>query len=714
MGGIPLEEVVRLPLPGGGGPHSWRFVGDSHLVWLQATPGSMVQELRGLALPDGAPTTWVGPSRGTDEASLSLEEKLRRERLRERALGVTSFRTGGGGRTLMVPMGGAIWVDRVEGGVATGAGLRELVPAPALDPQLSPDGRRVAFVRDGELCVAEVRTGEVREVTSGARGTGRTHGLAEFVAQEEMHRGAGFWWSPDGARIAFAEVDDTHVPIWRIPYEGKPTPSWEDHRYPFAGAANARVRLFVVPSTGGDPVLMDLGGPGGAAGVDPRVEYLARVHWMPDGSLLAQVQDRKQQRLELRRLDPATGRGQTVLVERSDTFVELDDLFRPLDQSPGSFLWGSSRSGFLHLHVVGPDGVARALTEGEWVVDDVVAVDEGRGRVFFTASKDSPLERHLYSVALSGGAIERHTVEPGWHTVVMDGRRQAFVDTHSSRSTPPRSVLRRLDGTVARLLHETTDPRCRDLVPPEPVRLTTRTGETLHGLFYRPDGDGPHPTVVFVYGGPHVQRVFDAWDPTVDLRAQHLRSEGYAVVKIDNRGSARRGVAFASSLYGETGRVEIEDQADGVRQLIERGWVHPQRVGITGWSYGGYATLMALLREPELFRVGVAGAPVTHWDGYDTHYTERYMGLPDENALGYERSSALHVDSLRGALMIVHGMLDENVHFRHTGRLVNALVHARKEFELQLFPDERHLPRKPADRLYMEQKIVRFLLDHLR
>ncbi|MEQ1571920.1 MAG: DPP IV N-terminal domain-containing protein, partial [Myxococcota bacterium] len=614
-------------------------------------------------------------------------------------LGVTSFRTAAAGRTLLVPRAGELWAERVESGVATGAGLRKVADAPALDPQLSPDGRRVAYVRDAELTLTDLGTGATAELTTGHRGTGRTAGLAEFVAQEEMHRRYGFWWSPDGGAIAWCEVDETHIPVWRIPYEGKATPSWEDHRYPFTGADNARVRLFVSRLDGTPAVPMDLG----------PYEYLARVGWLADGQLVAQLQDRRQRTLTVRRLDPATGRGVDLFVESSDTFVELDDLFRSLDREPGAFLWGSERSGFRHLHHVSRDGVVRPITAGEWQVDEVCAVDEVERKVYFLASEATPTERHLYVGSLDGGPVQRLTTEPGMHSATVDLRGRRFVDAWSSLSTPPRAVLRSLGGEVLRELHAPSDARVDGLAPPELCDWVGRSGDRLYGAFYRPDGPGPHPTVVFVYGGPHAQRVTNSWDLTVDLRAQHLRSHGVAVLRVDNRGSGRRGHAFAAALYGETGRVEIEDQADAVRALAGRGWIDLARVGITGWSYGGYATLMALTREPDLFRVGVAGAPVTHWDGYDTHYTERYMGLPSENPEGYDRSSALHVDGLRGKLMIVHGMIDENVHFRHTGRLVNALVAARKEFELQIFPDERHLPRKPADRLFMEQRIVAFL-----
>jgi dipeptidyl-peptidase-4 len=246
------------------------------------------------------------------------------------------------------------------------------------------------------------------------------------------------------------------------------------------------------------------------------------------------------------------------------------------------------------------------------------------------------------------------------------------------------------------------------------VTVESRDGVRLHGALYRPEGEGPCPTVVSVYGGPHAQRVTNGWGMTADLQAQYLRQLGFAVFKLDNRGSARRGLAFEGALKHNMGDVEVRDQIDGVRWLVEQGITDPERVGVTGWSYGGYMTLMCLLRAPETFQVGVAGAPVTHWDGYDTHYTERYMGLPEVNPAGYEESSPLnHVEALTGKLLIVHGLIDENVHFRHTARLVNALIRARKYYDLLLFPDERHMPRGLADRIYMHERIFNFFVENL-
>lgn len=697
---IPLTEVVRLPLPGMATPSRFAFAPDGRHVTFLMPPGegTLVQALWAADLETGARRCVAEPpGGGVREGALSLEEQLRRERLRERALGVTTYAWAGD--RIVVPLAGEVWVkDGLD------APLRRWVDRPAIDPRASPDGRRLAFVRDEELHVAEA-DGTVRQVTTGARGTGRTHGLAEYVAQEEMKRQEGFWWAPDGALLAFTEVDETHVPVWRIVHEGEATPTWEDHRYPFAGAENAKVALWVVPSAGGAAVRIEL----------PPFEYLARVAWLDARTLLVVLQDRRQQELVFLRADAGSGRAEPFLVERSDAWIGLHEVCKPLQRRPGTFVWASSRTGFRHLALGSADGTLAPITSGEWVVDELCAVDEEHGQVWFLGSRDGVLERHLYVAPLDGGEPVRLTAEPGFHAAVVDPTRGRYLDAWSTRDRPLRVVARTLEGGAV-ALHETSDPRIEALGvrPPELLSFRQRDGVELHGALWRPDGPGPFPLVVIVYGGPGVQRVADRWDTTADLRAQHLREAGFAVWKLDNRGSDRRGTAFVAPIRMETGRVEVADQVDGVAFLVGRGIADPARVGITGWSYGGYVTLMALCTAPDVFRAGVAGAPVTHWDGYDTHYTERYMGLPQENAPGYARSSVMaHVAGLRGGLMLVHGLLDENVHFRHTARLVNALVAHRKDFVLQLFPDERHTPRGEADRLYMEERIVAFLVRGL-
>ncbi len=711
---IPVEEVARFPRPGTAVPVGWRVRPGTRLVSYLASPGGgLAQRLEAVDADSGARSVLAEPPGAVDEASLSLEERLRRERLRQRAVGITSYRWSKDGARALVPYAGGIHVLDTPG-----APLREVVAAgehPALDAAFSPDGTRIAFVRDAEVHVVPVAGGAPVAITSGARAAGRTHGLSEYVAQEELARFEGFWWSPDGAHIAFAEVDERHVPPFRIQHLGKDAvgaAAEEEHRYPFAGAPNAYVRVGIVPAAGGAaPVWLDLGA--------DRDVYVARVAWLADGTPVVQMLDRSQRTLRLLAGDVRTGATRELLVETSDVWINVHNAFRALDAAHGfGFLWASERSGFRHLEVRARDGsLVRVLTEGAWMVDGVAGLDAAGAHVFFVATRDGVTEQHLYRVPLAGGEIVRLTAEHGTHDVALSERGDSFVDRHHALDRPPCVVLRdATTGAVLRTLYEPDDPRIAELAlrPPELTALEARDGTDLHAALYRPAGAGPWPLVVSVYGGPHAQRVKDAWDLTVDMRAQALARLGVAVLVVDNRGSARRGLAFEGAVRWNLGDIEVRDQVDGVRWAVARGIADPAHVAVYGWSYGGYMALHCLAQAPDVFAAAVSGAPVTHWDGYDTCYTERYMGRPQENPEGYRKSSVMaHVAGLRGRLLLVHGMIDENVHFRHTARLVNALIRARKRYELLAFPDERHMPRGEADRIYMEERILGFLLDAL-
>lgn len=709
---ITLEDVATYPLPGMSFPGSLAFSPDNRLVtYLFSAEGSLSQQLMGYDLATAVTQSLIIPPGGGDtEESLSLEEKLRRERLRQHSLGITQYAWGQDGR-LLIPLQGSLYLqDSRETGLrllADGGG------SPLLDARFSPDGAWVAFVQDCELYVTPVADGEPRQLTRGARGTGKTHGLAEYIAQEEMHRGEGYWWSPDSQWLAFTEVDETHIPVYRIVHQGKDQTgdgAQEDHRYPFAGQANAKVRLAVVHRDGGDPIWLDLG--------DEADMYLARVKWLPNGRLTAQIENRAQTRLDLVEFNIATGEKRTLLTETSDVWINLHDLFKPL--ADGRFLWASERTGFMHLYLYDGDGrLERPLTQGEWLVVGITAVDEKAQIVYFTGTADSPLETHLYAVPFTGGPPRRITREPGTHSPIINLPRKQFIDLYQSKNTPPCVRLCALDdGTTQHTLYANADPRLPrlNLRPPEIVTLPSRDGVDLFGAIYRPAvGSGPFPTIIHVYGGPHVQMVADNWRVTANMRAQYLAQQGFLVFMLDNRGSARRGLAFEGWIHGQMGGIEVQDQVDGVRWLVAQGLADPARVGIYGWSYGGYMALMCLAQAADVFRTAVAGAPVTHYDGYDTHYTERYMGTPQANPQGYTQGSVMaHVDKLVGKLLLVHGLIDENVHFRHTARLINALIRARKPYDLLLFPNERHSPRSLADRIFMEEQIRDYFILWLK
>ncbi|HRQ41997.1 MAG TPA: S9 family peptidase [Chloroflexota bacterium] len=714
-----LSDIVTFPQPGMNMPGSVQFSPDGRwLTYLYSEAADLTRQLVGRDLQTGEVRPIVHPPDGgaTDD-NISLEETLRRERMRQREFGVTQYAWSAKKERLLIPLRGSIYVqDGVD------SDLRLLVSgdvAPCLDARFSPDGEWVAYVQDAELYVVPAAGGQPQQVTSGARGTGKTNGLAEYIAQEELGRSQGYWWSPDSQWLAFAEVDETHIPIYRIVHQGKDAVgegAQEDHRYPFAGMPNARVRLGVISRTGGAPIWMDLG-------EDDEV-YLARVKWLPTepGSvnrLTAQLLNRAQDQLDLLVFDAQTGTATRLLRESSQVWINLHKLFYPLKD--GRFLWGSERTGFQHLYLYAGDGsLIHQLTAGDWPVETIAGVDEKAGLVYFTAAYPTPLDTQLLVVSLDGGAARPLTPEPGTHGVEVDVKNGRFTDTHHSLSQPPIVTLRSLaDGAVQQTIHQPDDPRLENLLlpPPEIFTLPNRQGVTLYGAIYRPPahfGSGPFPTIVAVYGGPHAQTVANRWLMTVDMRAQYLAQQGFLVFKLDNQGSTRRGLAFESVIKHNLGDVEVQDQVDGVRWLAAQGLADPSRVGVYGWSYGGYMTIMCLCRAADTFQVGVAGAPASHWDGYDTGYTERYMGTPQNNPDGYASGAVTaHVDNLQGKLLLIHGLIDENVHFRHTARLINALNRAQRPYDLLIFPDERHMPRKPADRLYLEKRLCGYFQTHL-
>lgn len=518
-----------------------------------------------------------------------------------------------------------------------------------------------------------------------------TRGLAEYVAQEEMGRSGGFWFSRDGRHVAFEEVDERHIPPFPIVHQAREGLQVEEHRYPFAGRRNAAVRVGIVPVEGGPAAWIDVG----------EDLYLARAAWHPDGRLFVQIQSRDQRKLDLRAYD-LQGRGETLLTEESPLWINLHHDLRFLEN--GDFVWASERTGFKHLYLYDRTGrLIRPLTSGTWGVDAVLDVTDRD--VFFAGGREGPLEKHLYRVPLAGGEAARLTREPGMHDGIVARDGSCFVDVHDSRTCAYSVAVRRMDGSILHRLHE---PAAAKFPAPEILPFRSRDGETLYAALYKP-ARLPAPLLVEVYGGPHVQMVNDSWALTADLRAQYLAQQGYLVARIDNRGSARRGLAFEGAIAERMGTVEIRDQTDGVRHLRSMGLVEDDRVGIYGWSYGGYLAAMCLATAGDVFKAAVAGAPVTHWDGYDTHYTERYMRAPQANPEGYRIGSVMeHVAGITGRLLLVHGMLDENVHFRHTARLVQALVRARKPHEILLLPDERHMPRREEDRVTMEARIEDF------
>lgn len=704
-----LVDIARYPYPGAMLPSSYRLSPDGKRVtYLHSHTGDMKNSLWSQDIDSGqSKLLWDVSGEEMAREKESLEEALLKERLRQRSSGITSYQRIGKSTSLLVSFERNLHIIDEQSGERRALTSGK---SPCLDPKSSPDGKTVAFVRDGELWTVPTAGGNATQKTSGEAGT--TRGVADYIAQEEMGRNSGYFWSQDGQHIAILEADERHIERYPIVHQGKDRVVVEHHHYPFAGAENPKVRLGVIESTGGEPTWFDLNGHYGEE------IYIPRVHWFPDGHLGVQVQNRDQTWLELLDINLATGDFKALIRdEQPEAWINLHNGFSALKKG-GQFLWMSESSGFFHLSLHERDGrKVRDLTGGEWMVTRIVKVEEAKRNLYFMGTKESALERHLYRVSLDGSEPTKITEESGWHSVTLQSNQRSFLDTFSSLTLAPKVYLRSLDGEATKTLadSESHDLRPKKLTPPELLTIKNRHGNTLYGAFYRAADDGGQakPLLVHVYGGPHAQRVLNAWATTVDMRAQYWSTQGFHVLRLDNRGSANRGLAFELPLRHKTGVVEVEDQVDGVKHLIAEGLVDKDRVGVAGWSYGGYMACMCLINAPDVFKAGVSGAPVTHWDGYDTHYTERYMGLPQKNVSGYKESSVLdQVQKMNGALMLIHGLIDENVHFRHTARLINALIAADKDYDLVLFPDERHMPRNESGRLYMERRMLDFFKRH--
>jgi dipeptidyl-peptidase-4 len=653
---------------------------------------------------------------GVDRA-LSADEEARRERQRTSAFsGIVEYSFAPDSRHLLIPLNGDLFVydlARVPEDAVTRLTTSDAFET---DARFSPRSNFVSFVRDQNLYVVEVATARERAVTREGGGP-LSFGMAEFIAQEEMDRDTGYWWSPDERYLAFERVDEsavTEVERFEILATGARVVR---QRYPATGSANARVDIIVADLAAGRRVQLDLG-------TNPDI-YVPRVTWLPDSSAVAiQRQSRDQRTLELLRFDPATGRGLVLLTERSDTWVPLHHELIFLKRSP-QFLWASSRDGFQHLYLYGIDGkLQRQLTSGEFMVTGTTpdtairAVDERARRVYFTANLPSPIERQMFSVSLDKpGKPVQVTSGAGWHSVTMSKDARVFVDTYSNVATPRSVTLRNARGAhLADLLPNKLDaahpyaPFADEHVAPEFGTLAAADGQIMHYQLLKPRNLEPgkrYPVLVDVYGGPGVQRVSNQWG---NLFHQYLAQHGYIVFALDNRGSGLRGTKFETALNGRLGGVEVQDQVRGVDFLRGLSFVDSTRIGMFGWSYGGYMTLMCLMQAPDAFAAGVAGAPVTDWALYDTHYTERYLSTPQANAAGYAAGNVLnHVDGLRRPLLLVHGMADDNVLFANSTALMKKLQDLQKPFDLMTYPGGKHgLIRQSGPGFHAHTNLVRF------
>lgn len=650
-----------------------------------------VQDLWAMTTDGGAPFKLIDArALVPDAGELSEAEIARRERMRISARGVVEYSWDEQGRYILAPLEGDVFLAEREGGA-----VRRLTETEAdeIDAKVSPRGNYVSWVRDQDLVVYDLAAGAEQAVTTDGDGL-ITWATAEFIAQEEMDRDTGYWWSPDERFIAMQRTDESTVDVIpRLDISGGGATVIEQ-RYPRAGRPNAVVDLYVHDRTTGQRIKVDLG-------ANPDV-YLARVNWSADAkTLYVQRQSRDQKTLELLAVDPTTGQGRVIATQTSPAWVGLTHDFKALKD--GNFIWSSEDSGWRHLYLHGPDGRRiRAITTGEYAVTGLNGVDERTGTVFFTASmrdgKEYPIEQQLFRASYKRtGRPAEITPRGGWWSASVNGTGTAYVGNYNDPDTPPQSALYSIDGERLAWIEENRldenhpfwpyNARQRD---PEFGTLQSN-GETLYWQMSTPPGFDPskqYPVVMQVYGGPSGGGVRRSWPAAT---TQLLTEAGYVVFRMDNRGEGYRSARFKQALYLKMGQPEIEDQVLAADYLRSLPFVDDDRIAAMGWSYGGFMTLH-MLTEPKMgLASAISGAPVTDWSLYDTHYTERFMSTPEANPQGYAASDILEqLPLMTGRLLLMHGMADDNVIFENTTRVLNALQEKSLPFETMLYPGQRH------------------------
>ena len=633
---------------------------------------------------------------GTETAAeeSTAEEAAERERRRMFAHGVTAYAWHPDGDHILIPAGGAAFLVSVADGA-----LRRITPLNTRQSgfRLSPKGTFLSFVRDSDLFVLRLADGAETRLTYDGGGT-VSNGLAEFIAQEEMGRFDGHWWAPDENAIAFARVDVAAIPeIHRHEVDARGI-RVIPQRYPHAGGSNAEVRLGLIDTAGGEPRWLDW-----ALAED---DYLARVDFAPDGALHVQAQSRDQKRLALRRF--ADGEWREVLREQSETWVNLHDNLRLLED--GRVLWTSEREESAQLYIAAPGERLVAVDTSLRRLGRVL--DANVDRVWLEGSGDDPTCRLIVRVPLSGALREPQVLPSNQPEAWLFGVANAKADRCLIAQPAPRQPSALFVGDDTGGCRRVTTPipgRVVDL-PAETVFGTIESGEfPLHYRLTKPTPFHPykrHPVVVHVYGGPGAQRVRKEFPP---LTLQLFAQAGFGVFELDNRGSANREKPFEDAIHRRLGHVEVADQLAGVEFLRTQDWVDAERIGVFGHSYGGYMVLMCLASS-HAFAAGVSVAPVTDWTLYDTHYTERYLGTPEDNPQGYHESAVLpRVPNIDAPLLLMHGMADDNVLFTHTTALMQALQDAGKPFELMTYPGAKHALQESQVAIHRHHCILNFL-----
>lgn len=578
---------------------------------------------------------------------------------------------------------------------------------------ISPDGKKVAYVADNNLWYKDLETGINTQVTTDGKTNEIINGASDWVYEEEFKLVRAFEWSPDGAKIAFLRFDEREVPEMTMEmHRGGAYPELVTFKYPKVGEKNATVSAFIydLPSKRTIPVNTET----------EADSYMPRLAWTPNGKLCLTWLNRHQNNLKLLLADPATGTCKTLLEEKNKYYLDLHDVHFLADGS--GFVWQSEKSGFNHLYVYDMNGREKtALTKGKWDMTALYGVDEKNGMAYYQSAAQNPMQREIFSVKLNGKSKKKLSGAPGFHSAQFSKTFDYFVKTSTTINTPARYSVHDRKGDEVRMLEDNSRllelQRELGVASAQFFDFKTSEGVSLNGWMIKPTApefeNQKLPVLMFVYGGPGSQQVTDQWKGANYWWFQMLAQKGYVVACVDNRGTGARGEEFKKMTYQQLGHYETLDQIEAAKYMGTLSFVDPARVGIFGWSYGGYMSSLCMLKGGEVFKTGVAVAPVTNWKWYDSVYTERYMRTNEENPDGYENNTPTNfADQLTGNYLLIHGIADDNVHFQHTAEMANQLIAANKQFDTMIYPNQNH--GIGSSKLHLYTLMTRFLDEKLK
>ncbi|GAB3741061.1 S9 family peptidase [Spirosoma lituiforme] len=583
----------------------------------------------------------------------------------------------------------------------------------------SPDGKRVAFMRENNLFVVDLGTRKETRLTTDGKQNAIINGGADWVYEEEFSMARAFEWSPDSKRLAWIRFDERRVPEYDMQLWGNLYPIEYRFKYPKAGEANSIVTVWLANVLTGKKVQAQTG--------SETDGYLPRIQWTKNADLLSiRRMNRLQNKLDLLHVNATTGQAATILTETSTTYVDLeftDDLTYLNDGN--SFLWSSERSGYKHLYRYDMAGkLIQPITWGNFEVATVSGVDEKTGTIFFTSTEASPLDRQLYRIGLDGKDKQRLTGDAGTYTANFSPDFAYYLLYHTAANAPVTVRLRNTQTSKDQRVLESNDAlktrlTTYALAPKQFFQTKAADGTPVNGWMIRPvnfdsTGAKKYPVLMFVYGGPGSQTVKNEWDNRDFFWYQTLAQKGYIIVSVDGRGTGARGAAFRTATYAQLGKLETDDQIAAARYLKSLSFVDPARVGIWGWSYGGYMSALCMTLGADVFKAGISVAPVTNWRFYDTIYTERYLKRPQENASGYDDNSPVtHAAKLSGPYLLIHGTGDDNVHFQNSVAFEDALITAGKQFQSFYYPNRNHGIYGGNTRLHLYQMMTNFIEKNL-